>query len=104
MKITATTRRNGAVPFPKRNLPVATKWAGRVPQLKPGTYEDGLPLHQVQYLCCKLILRPNRFASRERLFEFTNVLQAPAAKHGVKIITKGFRETPLRLREVLFID
>src|SRR6187402_277306 len=104
MKTTATIRRNGAAPAPKADLPVATKWAGRVPQLIPGTYEDGLPLHQVQYLCCKLILRPNRFSSRERLFGFTNVLHAPAAKHGVKVITKGFRETPLRLREVLFID
>jgi hypothetical protein len=29
---------------------------------------------------------------------------APAAKHGVKVITKGFRDMPLKLREVLFID
>jgi len=104
MKMIATTRNDRTTPPPKANLPLATKWAGRVPQLQPGTYDDGLPFHQVQYVCCKLILRPNRFTSRERLFGFTDVLQAPAAKHGVKVITKGFRDMPLKLREVLFID
>src|SRR5436189_5438156 len=40
---------------------VASSWAGRVPQVKPGTYADGLPFHQVEYLCCKMMLRPNHF-------------------------------------------
>lgn len=106
MKSTSTTRRVRKAPPSKAIMPLATNWvwAGRVPQQKPGTYADGLPLHQVQYLCCKLILRPNRFTSRERLFGFADVLQAPAAKHGVKVITKGVRDMPLKLREVLFID
>ncbi len=71
-------------PQPKTKPPasndrlVKTTWAGRVPQLKPGQYSDGLPLHQVEYLCCKLILRPNRFTSRQSLFDFAKVLKAPA--------------------------
>src|SRR4029453_18650849 len=104
MKSSASTRRELPAPPPKIDLPVTSGWAGRVPQLKPGTYDDGLPFHQVQYVCCKLMLRPNRFTSRERLFEFTEVMLAPAAKHGVKVIMKGFRDMPLKLREVLFID
>jgi hypothetical protein len=31
-------------------------FSGRVPALKPGTYEDGTPLHEVQFLECKIIL------------------------------------------------
>ena len=79
-------------------------WVGRVPPLQPGTYADGLPIHEVQYLCCKLILRPNPFVSRESLFEFGEVLRAPAKELGVGFSTKGFQKFPLKIREVLFID
>lgn len=79
-------------------------WVGRVPQLKPGTYSDGHPFHQPTYLCCKLVLRPNRFASRESLFEFGEVMREPAKEHGVGFANKGFVEQPLKIREVLFID
>lgn len=79
-------------------------WVGRVPYLKPGLYPDGMPLHQVQYLCCKLILRPNRFVSRESLFDFGKVLREPAKEHGVKFSKDGFEAQPVKLREVLFID
>ena len=81
-----------------------TTWAGRVPQLKPGQYSDGLPLHQVEYLCCKLILRPNRFTSRQSLFDFAQVLKEPAAEYGVGLATKEFKGRPLKIREVLFMD
>ena len=79
-------------------------WAGRVPQIKQGTYADGLPFHEVKYLCCKLILKPNRFTSRESLFAFGDVLRAPAAEHGVAFTRKGFHAVPLKIREVLFAD
>lgn len=91
-------------PQPTTRLPVTPSWVGSVPQLKPGTYDDGLPFHQVQYLCCKMMLRPNHFASRASLFEFGEVLRAPAAEHGVKFKTKGFQDRPLKIREVLFVD
>ncbi len=92
----------GLQPKPRPQLPVV--WAGHVPQLKPGRYTDGLPIHQVEYLCCKLILRPNRFTSRQSLFDFAKVLEVPAEENGVSLITKGFQERPLKIREVLFMD
>jgi hypothetical protein len=76
----------------------------RFPDLKPGTYSDGLPLHEVQYLQCKLILRPNKFTSRKRLFDFAKVLRGPAAEHKVNFSTDYFIDAPLRIREVLFVD
>jgi hypothetical protein len=48
----------------QRKSEIKTSWAGRVPYLKPGRYADGMPLHEVEYLACKLILKPNRFRSR----------------------------------------
>jgi hypothetical protein len=36
-------------------------WVGRIPQLRPGTYADGLPFHELDYLACKLVLRANPF-------------------------------------------
>lgn len=79
-------------------------WAGRVPQLKPGVYDDGLPIHQIEYLCCKMMLRPNHFTSRDSLFSFSKVLQGPAKECGVGYSTKGFHAYPLKIREVLFVD
>ena len=88
-----------------KDLPrLETKWAGRVPHLKSGKYADGMPLHEVEYLACKLILKPNKFTSRQSLFKFARVLRAPAEKCGVKFSTKDFEDAPLRIREVLFVD
>jgi hypothetical protein len=79
-------------------------WAGRIPQLRPGKYPDGLPLHEIQYLCCKLVLRPNRFRSRQSLFDFAKVLREPAADHEVTFSTGLFKKAPIQIREVLFVD
>ncbi len=76
----------------------------RVPQLKPGKYADGMPLHEVQYLECKLILRPNHFTSRKSLFDFAKVMRRPAAEHEVEFSTEEFVDAPLQIREVLFMD
>lgn len=88
----------------RKREPLSPSWVGRVPQLKPGSYADGMPLHQMQYLCCKLILRPNKFVSRESLFEFGKVLREPAAEHGVKFSKKDFESQAIKIREVLFVD
>ncbi len=82
----------------------ATVWAGNVPQIRQGTYSDGLPFNEVKYLCCKLILKPNRFTSRKSLFDFGDVLKGPAKKLGVVWTTKGFQDIPIKIREVLFVD
>jgi hypothetical protein len=81
-----------------------TNWAGQVPLLRPGTYADGLPLHDVQYLCCKLLLRPNRFRSRQSLFDFAKLLRKPADQNDVSFSIKRFKNEPIQIREVLFID
>jgi hypothetical protein len=84
----------------------ATKpsWTGRVPQLKPGTYADGLPLHELHYLCCKLVLRPNHFRSRANLFDFEKVMRAPAKRSGISFAGGDFVDAPIQIREVLFVD
>jgi hypothetical protein len=89
---------------PKDELKLESHWAGRVPHLKPGKYADGMPIHEVEYLSCKLILRPNRFTSRQSLFKFAKVLRAPADQCGVKFSTEDFENAPLKIREVLFVD
>ena len=81
-----------------------TTWAGRVPVLKPGCYADGLPFHEIQYLGCKLILRPNHFKSRDSLFDFVKVLREPAERNHVTFSAGRSRDEPVQIREVLFVD
>jgi hypothetical protein len=81
-----------------------SSWVGRVPQLKPGKYADGLPLHQIQYLCCKLVLKPNHFRSRKNLFDFGKVLVEPAKRNDVAFSVGAFKDEPIQIREVLFVD
>ena len=90
-----------SAPSPKTPKAVTPSWAGRVPQIKPGLYNDGLPFHQIEYLCCKMMLRPNHFTSRESLFSFGKVIQTAAKECGVGFSAKGFHATPLKIREVL---
>jgi hypothetical protein len=100
---TAPGRSKTAPVVPKRE-PVTPSWVGRVPLLKPGQYKDGLPIHNVEYLCCKLLLRPNRFVSRQSLFDFGKVMRAPAKQHGVGFSVAGYDSQPVKIREVVFID
>jgi hypothetical protein len=79
-------------------------WAGRVPHITQGRYPDGLPYHDIEYICCKLILKPNRFNSRKSLFDFGKVLRRPAAEHGVDFSTQDYIDQPIKIREVLFVD
>src|SRR5215831_15912879 len=79
-------------------------WAGRIPLLKQGRYADGLPFHEMQYLCCKLVLRPNRFRSRQSLFDFAKVLSEPAEANSVRFSIGSCESTPIQIREVLFVD
>src|SRR5436190_480560 len=92
------------VPPATVNTPEKVSWAGRVPSVKPGVYDDGLPLHQVEYLACKMMLKPNHFDSRKSLFAFADIVEKAAKETGVKFSTKGFKKVPLKLREVLFVD
>jgi len=89
---------------PARTLAVPDKWAGNLPAVRPGTYADGIPFHEVQYLACKMLLKPNPFTSRKSLFDFADVLRGPAAQHGVKFSTKEYANAAVQIREVLFLD
>ena len=84
--------------------PTPASWAALVPQLKPGTYADGLPFDEVRYLACKLVLRPNHFVSRQSLFDFATLLTEPARRNGVKFSPGKSRKDPVQIREVLFVD
>jgi hypothetical protein len=75
-----------------------------LPVLKPGRYSDGLPLDQIKYLECKIILKPNHFTSRQSLFDFGKVMRRPAKETGIGLDTAEIREEPLQIREVLFLD
>jgi hypothetical protein len=89
---------------PKKKSANASRVTPRVPELKPGKYSDGMPLHEVRYLECKLILRPNHFNSRDSFWDFAKVMKKPAAAHDVKFSTAEFEDAPLQIREVLFMD
>lgn len=86
---------------------VSSKRFGRrrhVPDIKPGQYPDGMPFNEVQYLECKLILRPNHFTSRKSFFDFAKAMRRPAEESGVDFSVGGFGDEPLHIREVLFLD
>jgi hypothetical protein len=109
---TAPARIKNVKPAPAKTLlskpparePVTPSWVGRVPQLKPGRYADGMPIHSPEYICCKLILRPNKFHSRQSFFDFGKVFREPAREHGVKYSLAGFETQPVKIREVVFVD
>src|SRR6516164_3141230 len=76
----------------------------RLPAVKPGKYADGLPLHEIQYLECKLILRPNHFTSRKSFLDFAKIMRRPAAATNVEFSSDDLVDAPLQIREVLFLD
>jgi hypothetical protein len=78
--------------------------AKRIPAIKPGRYADGMPLNEIQYLECKIILRPNHFTSRKSFFDFAKAMRRPADEAGVDFASDRFVDEPLQIREVLFLD
>jgi len=62
---------------------------GRVLDLKPGVYCDGHPLDEVQYLECKLILKPDRFTSAKVFQEYGELVGRAAKAFGIGFSTKG---------------
>ena len=75
----------------------------RVPELKQGKYSDGHPLDEVQYLECKLILKPDRFTSAKVFQEYGEFVGKTAKQFGIGYSTKGIVVRP-QIREVLFLD
>jgi hypothetical protein len=76
----------------------------RVPELKKGHYSDGHPLHDLQYLEAKIILKGDRFVSAETFGQFAKLVKRAAANADVDFSRKGFKDLRPRIREVLFMD
>ena len=70
---------------------------------KPGQYSDGHPLDEVQYLECKLILKPDRFTAAKAFLDFGKLVAKTAKEFGVGFANKGVVLTPA-IREVVFLD
>ena len=75
----------------------------RVPVLKPGTYKDGTPLHEVQFLECKIFLKPDRFTSAKSFREYGKLVARAAKENDVECTDKAAAPRP-EIREVLFLD
>jgi hypothetical protein len=75
----------------------------RMPDLKPGKYEDGTPLHEVQYLECKVILKAEGFTSPKGFYDYAKLVRRVAAENDVECTDQGAEARP-RIREVIFFD
>jgi hypothetical protein len=75
----------------------------RVPDLKQGKYSDGSPLDDVQYLECKLILKPDPFTSARVFLEYGKLVAQTAKKFGIAFKDHGVVPKP-QIREVVFGD
>ena len=78
--------------------------AQRIPELRPGRYADGHPLDDVQYVESKIILRPERFTSRDSFWDFARIVRRVAQEHGAAFDTAGFSRQRPQIREVVFLD
>jgi hypothetical protein len=72
-------------------------------ELKHGKYSDGGPLDEVQYLECKLILKPDRFTTAKTFFEYGSLVARTAKDFGIDFVNEDVVLKP-QIREVLFLD
>ena len=73
------------------------------PVAEPGQYSDGHPLDEVQYLECKLILKPDRFTAAKVFLDYGKLVTKTAKEFGVGFTNKGVELKPA-IREVVFLD
>jgi len=71
---------------------------------RDGTYVDGRRFDEIQYLQCKLILKPDRFTSAKVFKEFSGLVHRAADKTGVDFHRSPGLERRPEVREVLFLD
>lgn len=76
----------------------------RVADLKPGQYADGSPLHDVQYLECKLILKTDEFTSPAGFRKYAGLVAQAAKECGVGFDASQAKGTRPAIREVMFLD
>jgi hypothetical protein len=75
----------------------------RGPDSKPSKYSDGSPLDEVQYLECKLILKPDPFTAAKVFFDYGKMVARTAKEFGVALGNDGVVLYP-QIREVVFAD
>jgi hypothetical protein len=66
-------------------------------------YSDGHPLDEVQYLECKLILKPDRFTAAKVFLDYGKLVAKTAKEFGVGLANKDVVLKPA-IREVVFLD
>jgi hypothetical protein len=76
----------------------------RVADLQPGQYADGSPLHDVQYLECKLILKTDEFTSPAGFRKYGKLVARVAKECGVGFDDSAAKGTRPAIREVMFLD
>ena len=76
----------------------------RMPALKPGKYTDGHPLDDIQYIESKIILKPDRFTSRQSFWDFAKIVKGVARQCDVGFSSDGFEKERPQIREVVFLD
>ena len=74
-----------------------------VPDLKPGKYRDGTPLPEVQFLECKITLKPELLTSTKSFLEYAKIVKRTARENGVDCTKKAMAPRP-QIREVVFLD
>jgi hypothetical protein len=67
-------------------------------------YADGTPLHQIQYLEAKLILKPDNFTSVQAFRDFGKIVQRTAKKLGVGFVEDRAAGLRPEIREIIFGD
>jgi hypothetical protein len=75
-----------------------------VPTVSQGHYSDGHPLDQVHYLECKIILKPDRFTSKQGFIDFAKVVKHAAEKADINLSTSHLEGQRPEIREVVFLD
>jgi hypothetical protein len=75
-----------------------------VPELHQGKYSDGHPLDDVHYLECKIILKPDRFTTRQGFVDFAKLARRAAEKADVDLSTDHLDGQRPEIREVVFLD
>jgi hypothetical protein len=75
-----------------------------VPGLHQGKYSDGHPLDDVHYLECKIILKPDRFTSRQGFVDFAKLARRAASSADVDLSTDHLDGQRPEIREVVFLD
>ena len=76
----------------------------RVDDLQPGQYADGSPLHDVQFLECKLILKTDEFTSPAGFTKYGRLVARAARDCDVGFDDSAAKGTRPAIREVMFLD